>query len=285
MIMPLSSLQLEAFYCLAQTNHFTRAAKRLHITQSALSQRIANLEEELETTLLIRDRAGVQLTEAGLDLLRYCQAKTCLEIELVNKLKPVSSNMLAGQIRLGGFSSVMRSVVMPALSGLANANPEIRLSLFTRETHELPDLLKRGEVDYILLNQILDRGGLMNRVLGYEHNILVEQNGYSGLDVYLDHDENDQTTTQYFKQQGKELTGRKHYLDDIYGIITGVYSGLGRAVVPKHLLKGGDEFKILYPKNVLKIPVVLIFYEQTFYTKLHQAVLKTLVDQCPLLLR
>src|SRR4051812_42865459 len=102
--MSLSSLQLDAFLTVAQTLNFTKAADQLHITQSALSQRIMKLEEELETSLFIRDRAGLKLTEAAQDLIRYCRCKNSLEDEFLSGLRDAS---LAGVIRIGGLSSLM----------------------------------------------------------------------------------------------------------------------------------------------------------------------------------
>ena len=80
--MKLNSAQLEAFLVVAKTLHFTKAANLLHVTQSALSQRIAKLEEELETTLFIRDRNSIRLTESGQQVLRFCQINETAEDEL-----------------------------------------------------------------------------------------------------------------------------------------------------------------------------------------------------------
>src|SRR6476661_642944 len=114
----LSSINLDAFLACAQTGNFTRASEKLHITQSALSQRVQNLEAELETSLFIRDRAGIRLTEQGTELLRYCQSRTAIENEVVDRIKGASSTELSGVIRIGGFSSIMRSIILPALAPL-----------------------------------------------------------------------------------------------------------------------------------------------------------------------
>src|SRR5688572_17239087 len=100
----LPSLQLDAFVAVAQTQNFSKAAEKLHITQSALSQRVMNLEAELNATLFIRDRTGVQLTELGQELLRYCQNKEALENEFLSKLHAEKKTELSGEIRIGGFS-------------------------------------------------------------------------------------------------------------------------------------------------------------------------------------
>ena len=63
--------QLRTFRVVAETLHFTRAAERLHLTQSAVSHQIKALEAELGEPLFIRAKSGVQLSQAGRIALEY----------------------------------------------------------------------------------------------------------------------------------------------------------------------------------------------------------------------
>src|SRR5712691_10721900 len=65
--------QLRAFVAVASMRHFGRAAKRLHLTQPALTQRIQALEHELGMQLLERSAREVRLTRAGTVLLPHAQ--------------------------------------------------------------------------------------------------------------------------------------------------------------------------------------------------------------------
>src|SRR3954454_23275284 len=66
--------QLEYFAAVARHRHFTRAAEALYVTQPPLSQPIRRLEAQLGLTLLRRTSRGVELTDAGADLLVHAEA-------------------------------------------------------------------------------------------------------------------------------------------------------------------------------------------------------------------
>jgi DNA-binding transcriptional LysR family regulator len=284
MIMSLNSSYLDAFYCCAQLRHFTKAAQRLHITQSALSQRIKNLEEELGITLIIRERSGLRLTEMGEHLLRYCQTKNNIENEILESIKGGVSDSLKGIVSIGGFSSIIRSVVLPSLSQILRENPGIQIKFVTKELYELKPLLKSGEIDFMINDEELKHEGLLSHILGYERNVQIQKRGYKGTNVYLDHDEEDLITAKYFKK--KTTFGlKRHYFDDIYGIIDGVRLGVGKAIVPIHLISKISDIEILDSDRIISTPVVLHYYEQPFYSKIHQSVVKGLLENCPLFLK
>lgn len=267
--MKLNSSQLEAFFEVAKVLNFTKAAEVLHVTQSALSQRIAKLEEDLGTALFIRDRTSIRLTEAGEMVQRFCQLNLSAETELLSKLKDSKDDM-AGVLRIGGFSSIGRSLIIPSLKKLMNKNPRLSLQLLTRELQDLPQLLRSGEAEYIFTTRKSDSPNIESIFLGFEENVLVKLKKASDSEIYLDHDENDPTTRAYFSQNKlnfKPLSMR--YLDDVYGLIDGVKSGYGKAIIPHHLIENENALEIIEPKRILKVPVYLQFFTQPFYRKVH----------------
>lgn len=277
--MKLASNHLEAFYSVARCLSFSKGAEAVHVTQSAVSQRISALEEHLGTSLLIRDRANLKLTPAGEKLLRYCQYQEQHESELLSELKVTDSKsqVLGGEIRVGGFSSIARSAIVPALAPLLQKNSGLGFTLVTKELNDLLPILKNGEVDYVVSNQDPERQDIEAIFLGVEENVLVESKRFKNSINCLDHDANDITTGSYFKLSKKDNKQfQRRYVDDVYGLIDGVKLGLGRAVVPKHLIKNEKDFKILRPEVILKIPMYLLFYKQPHYSKLHSLVVNDL---------
>ncbi len=285
-VMSLPSNQLDAFVSVAKSLSFSGAAKMLNITQSALSQRILNLESELGSTLFIRESSGIRLTDLGQRLLRYCSMKDSLESEFLDHLRAENKATLGGIIRIGGFSTVVRSVLIPSLNQMINKNSNLQVEIYTKEVQQLPALLETGAADFIMLNRACEKQGVENVLIGHELNVLVEpKNTNFQADIFLDHDQNDTTTIDFFKiQKNPPKTIRRSFFDEIYTIIDGVLAGAGRAVLPIHLLKNQKNLKISKGYQPLKTPVYFCYYRQPFYTALQKEVIKNIEQIAPLLL-
>ncbi len=275
--MSLSNLYIDAFMAVAQKENFSIAAESLFVTQSALSQRIKKLEEELGQTLFIRESSGAKLTEAGRKLLIYGQNKKVLEEEVLNSMSETSQD-LAGTIRIAAFSSVLRSVVIKSLGPFLRENPNINCEFKVAQMKDIPSMLQRAEVDIAILDYRLDKNGIVQETIGEEVYVLIDQiKGSSLKNTYLDHDSEDLATEAYFSKQTKlPKNYNRKYMGDIYGVIDGVSEGLGRAVVSKHLIKGRKELKIIKGMRPFTREVVLHHHEQVYYTKLHKCIVKEL---------
>ncbi|HET6613652.1 MAG TPA: LysR family transcriptional regulator [Kofleriaceae bacterium] len=287
--MGLSSLHLDAFLAAAQARSFSQASTALHITQSALSQRIKALEEDLDLTLFIRMPRGVQLTDAGNRLLRYCQVRQALEEELVQELAGESTAGLGGQVRIGGYSSVVRSVILPALAPFLRKNPHVQPHIQNAEMRDLPDLLLSGSVDFIVMDRAFHRTDVDSVALGEEEYVMVESRLHplssERENVYIDHDPGDHTSAELLRLQPGPLPKiRRAYLDETYAIIDGVAAGIGRAVLSRHLIVGDDRIQVVPNHKPMRVAVTLYYFRQPFYPALHKAILATLTEHCPPLL-
>ncbi|NQD37723.1 LysR family transcriptional regulator [Permianibacter sp. IMCC34836] len=272
---PLFSRQLEAFFAVGRHLHFGKAADEVCLSQSALSHRISTLEEQLQTKLFLRLPEGVSLTQAGQRLMRFCLMADAAEEELLSDLG-ATGKALRGVITIAGFSSVMRSVVLPALTALIHANPEARLHFIWDEVAALPDLLFHGKTDFVISPSLIERPGYEAQLLGHERNVLIESQAASAIrDVYLDHEQGDHFSEQFLHRHdgsSDKPISRAYYMD-IYGILDGVSRGLGRGVVPLHLVTPALQLKLAdgYDR-AWATPVLLQYQRQPYYTRLHQAV-------------
>ncbi|HTM64510.1 MAG TPA: LysR family transcriptional regulator [Gammaproteobacteria bacterium] len=275
--MHIPSHELQAFRATAQVLSFSKAAERIHITQSALSQRVQTLERRLGVTLFVRDRKSTKLTEAGIRLLRYCQTKDHLESELISDLIEAPAGKLGGHLRVAAFSSVLHSVIMPALAPLLRDNPAIQFEFSMREMKDLPDVLIRGEADFVIMSSPYKKNNIMTHNIGQEHYVLIQSKSHPINNIYLDHDPEDKFTKLFFKKQGKEsLDINRSYVDDIDGIIKGVELGLGQGIVPCHLLRDNLSVRIVKSFKTMNSPVILHYFRQPYYSKLQEVVIDIL---------
>lgn len=281
--MRLSSTLLESFLELAQTLRFSRASQRLHLTQSALTRRIQKLESQVQQQLFVRGPCGLELTEAGRVLKRHAALALAQEQALSAALGRARGAALSGFFRIAAFSSALRSVVLPALAVLLRAHPQLSCQGLKAEARELHGLLLDGKVDFCISLSECARMGVENLLLGWERNVLIESSRHRGrTDCYIDHDPGDGFTEAFFLAQ----TGRtmpilqRAYFDDIYGLIDAVAEGIGRAVVPLHLIAALDSVRCVEGFQPLDAPVYLQHHVQAGSTRLRLAVLETLTVEC-----
>ena len=278
----LQSRNLDAFVAVAKTLHFGKAAEQLCITPSALSQRIAALESQLGVRLFDRSNNAVTLTDTGERLLRYGQQVESLQDALLGDL--LGQHSLAGALTIAGFSSVTRSVLMPALQALQLANPELAIHFRVAHMYELPELLARGQVDLMVSQDRIPRAGYDHVLLGHEHNVLVERSEPPRQDdIYLDHNQADDFTERFLQRHDGRAGSwvRRRFCDDIYGIIDAARLGLGRGVVPLHMLTPALGLRLVpgYDK-AWATPVLLQFVHRDYYPAPLRAVRDALISQC-----
>ncbi len=275
--MPINSNRLNAFYQVAIQRNFHKAAESIHITQSALSQRILKLEEDLGVTLVIRASNGIALTEAGEQLFTHAQDILSMEEDTLNKISSRAGSSYSGILRIASYSSILQSAMIPALAPLIEQSPEIHVEFASREMRVMPTLLKSGEVDFITLDHQIQGYNLESIELGSEELVHVRHKEGSADQVFLDHDVNDMTTLNFLNQQaytGPEI--KRSYYDDIYGILTGLRHNLGQAVISRHLFPADKNIICIPHKKKIRTPVILYYNKNRYLTHLQKAVIECL---------
>ena len=154
---------VEAFYWVASLKSVTRAAKKLFLTQSAMSSRIAALEEELGVLLLDRRDKQFRLTVAGMRFFTYAQR--LLELQREVKAEMGSGTPTAMSLRLGAIESVLHSWLIPMVEKLRSDHPGLELELTVETTPVLLDQIRRGALDLIFAALPASMEGLRSRAL------------------------------------------------------------------------------------------------------------------------
>lgn len=140
--------QLKYFAKVAETLNFSEAAKMLCITQSTLSQQIKQLENELDTPLLIRSSHKVTLSEAGELILPHVrrviyEAESCAD--RINDLNKLASGSLSIGVTYS-FSPILTETLLLFMKQY----PKIKLDIYYKPMNELMELLKERVVDFVL---------------------------------------------------------------------------------------------------------------------------------------
>ncbi|MFK4870479.1 LysR substrate-binding domain-containing protein [Novosphingobium sp. ZW T3_23] len=133
--------ELAAFVMVARERSFTRAAAKLGVSQSALSQTIRGLEERLGLRLLTRTTRSVSPTEAGHRLFGTVAPRfeeIALELASLSQLRDKPS----GTIRINAGEHSAISLLQPALRKLLPANPDIRVEIVV--DYGLTDIVAEG---------------------------------------------------------------------------------------------------------------------------------------------
>lgn len=280
--MNISRDHAKAFLALTRKKNFSTASESLGITQAALSIRIQRLEEELQHILIIRHKTGATLTEAGKKFLTYCEMIESLEREFLDDFTE-ENTQLKGAIRIGSFSTIGRSIVLPVFHHFLRENSQVHFSYKMKELHELPELLLSAEMDFVFLDQPLKKEGIESHYLGDEEYVFITSHHHqSNQDIFLNHDEKDMMSYKYFdflKQPVKQL--KRRFLDEIYSVIEGVAEGWGVSILPEHLIKNDKRIKILNPKKRLSSPVYVCFRSRPYYSKVFQTALDLMKKEIP----
>lgn len=159
MNMSVRNLELEllrVFVAVVDGGGFTRAAERLHRTQSTVSQQIKRLEERLATPLLARDTRSVALTERGELLLGYARRLLALHDEA---LVALAETQLYGRVRLGSAQEVADGGLADLLAHFSRLHPDVALEVRVDANMRLREEVERGELELAVLFQELGQSG------------------------------------------------------------------------------------------------------------------------------
>lgn len=138
--------QLRYFVAVAEELHFGRAARRLFISQPALSFDIRKFEEQLGVQLLERTNKAVALTNAGYVLLE--EARRLLEqADEVRRIAERSAHGLAGRLRIGFVNSMLYRGLPEAVRRFEADHPAVEVVLREMNTIEQVHALQRLQID------------------------------------------------------------------------------------------------------------------------------------------
>ncbi len=287
----IDSRQLHIFDALASTGSFTKAARKLFLTQSGVSHAIKALEKELGCTLVRRQGRNISLTEAG-EFLREEGFQILKSLgELRAELEDADRWGKSGsRLRLVGNSKFCQEL-LPGVLGEFNASfPLCRIEVFNMVTPEALDFLLKGRVDLALslkpekedrLDYIKLFEDTLKMVVPREH----EWARYGAVELselprqnYILPNRNSYTFRQirkYFKKLGMPVSSFVE-MANIEGMVSLIESGLGIGLLPKWAVwdevERGELITLNLPESEIRREWVISYctgrnlnaFEQTF---------------------
>ena len=146
MLTLVDTTRIKVFREVVTHGSFTAAAAALHISQPAVSQHIAKLEQEIGTTLVVRSGRGLQLTQPGQVLLRRTEQLLAYLREASDEIASVAGAD-TGQLRMVTFPSAARTIIPPVVGAFRRHVPQVSVTLREAEPPEALPALLAGHYD------------------------------------------------------------------------------------------------------------------------------------------
>jgi DNA-binding transcriptional LysR family regulator len=141
--------QLQQLVYLAEERHFARAAKRAHVTQSALSRSLQTLEEATGMRLFDRSSRSVEITPVGERLVTRARSILSSADDLGREMRLLRSGD-AGEVAVGVGAFTGLTLLPEAVARLYARHPSVRVTLVQDNWRVLMDVLQQGKLDFFL---------------------------------------------------------------------------------------------------------------------------------------
>nr|WP_199065291.1 LysR substrate-binding domain-containing protein [Chromobacterium sp. ASV5] len=293
--------ELRYIVAVARERHFGRAAQSCFVSQPTLSIAIKKLEDELGVTLFERGGPEVAVTEIGERIIEQSQ-RVLEEAEAVKRLAGEHQNELVGPLKLGVIFTISPYLLPRLIPALRILAPDMPLILEENYTARLAEMLKRGEVDAIIVADPFEENGVEAWPLYDEPFVVATPKGHpwekqARIDTCQLAEESVLLLTQgnCFRDQVlqacNELSSRQNFGGNLASTLQGsslntirhmVASGMGVTVMPATSVGPGDEALLSVVPFSAPVPhrrVLLVTRKQFFRKKaidtLQQAVFRS----------
>ncbi len=187
--------ELNYLIAIAEEKSISKAAERLYMAQSSLSQFLQTLESSLDSKLFVRTSRGVRPTEAGNIMLKYAYAtlaeyhRTQDEIQDLKDLK--SGSVILG---ISGFRGSY--LLPPVLNAFKLDYPGIRVRIVERNSMALEQMLLNGEIDVALLVLPVSDSRIQPTFVMNDEICLIAHENHPIMDFARKFSPDDQTTSR-----------------------------------------------------------------------------------------
>lgn len=163
---------LHSFMEVAKTGNLSVAAKQLFLTQSALSQRIQNLEHQMGGHLFLRRKQGMLLNKSGTELLQMCK-KLRTEMTQVDQWARARKNHIGGDITISTISSFISGVLPSVIRQFSEHHRGVRFAIEENVSADTEEAVLTGKADVGVISGACKKPSLQSRRLIANNDLLM----------------------------------------------------------------------------------------------------------------
>lgn len=288
----------KVFYYVATTLSFSKASDKLFISQSAVSQSIKSLEKNLDTTLFNRNTKRVTLTHEGELLLQHIEpAINLIHNGEINIMENKALNR--GKIHIGASDTICKYILLPYFKKFHSIYPNVHLQVTNRTSIKCVNLLKQGNVDFIVTNipnKNIDDSMEVIKFLDFQdvfitgNDFIDLRNRVISLNELIDYPllmlEKNTTTSQYiysiFKDHGLSLSPEIE-LTSIELLVELAKINLGISLVPDYCLKNKlleDIFPLKISEDLPKRELAIVMKKNNPLSIAGKKFIEFICDDC-----
>jgi len=164
--------QLEAFLIIESTRNLTEAARRLHVSQPALSRTLQLMEEAVQARLFERNTRSMELTPPGAAMLPIARRLVGEFHESFGRFGEFLGGQ-SGQVVVAGLPSMVVALMPRAIQRLAEVSPGVEVKVLSFVEQQVLAAVRAGTVDFALATQPASSGGWSFEQLLVDEYVLV----------------------------------------------------------------------------------------------------------------
>src|SRR5689334_18134458 len=149
--------QVRSFVAVAETEHISRAAAALFLTQGAVTQQVRHFERALGVQLLERDGRRVRLTDAGRTVAEACRA-TLRSVEVLGDTAGAVKELQTGSLHVGASPTSATYYLPPHLAEFTRRHPAVKLEVAVAASRELSRRVLAGSLDCAVIESDAEAG-------------------------------------------------------------------------------------------------------------------------------
>ena len=158
--------RVDTFIELCRTRNYTKTAENLHMTQPAVSQHINYLEEFYGCKLFNYNKKVLTITEQGEALYKYLLTMSSDANKIREEIKNI--DISKKNLHFGATFTIGEFIIPKIISEISSKYPEINISFIIRDTSELLEELKKGNIDFAFIEGFFEKTEYENYLFSKE---------------------------------------------------------------------------------------------------------------------